>query len=166
MAPFFNHNASRHAPKLAPHDQLGPYRLIEMLSFIATEIHTRFPTYLSLRDGSKEPIAQEILRWFGFCGPAIFDPGGRALPPDPGTSLAPILLSRYPSERSTMTDTNRKEAGTRKLQPRRPGKKPNRSACNDTDPTPSHVKPPPRDAREAPASNPNGKPDRIVDSDG
>ena len=36
------------APQLAPQGHLGRYRLLEMLSFIATEIHKRFPIYLSL----------------------------------------------------------------------------------------------------------------------
>ena len=52
------------APGLAPQGHLGRYRLIEMLSFIASEIHKRFPAYLSAPDEAKEPIAQEILRWF------------------------------------------------------------------------------------------------------
>ena len=35
------------APGLAPQGPLGRYRLIEMLSFIGSEIHKRFPAYLS-----------------------------------------------------------------------------------------------------------------------
>lgn len=31
---------------------------------------------------------------------------------------------------------------------------------------PEHIDPPPRDAREAPTATPNGKPERVVDSDG
>ena len=31
---------------------------------------------------------------------------------------------------------------------------------------PDHIDPPPRDVREAPAPTPNGKPERVVDSDG
>jgi glutathione S-transferase len=54
------------APELAPQGHLGRYRLLEMLSFIATEIHKRFPTYLMLPEDVREPIAQEILRWFRF----------------------------------------------------------------------------------------------------
>jgi glutathione S-transferase len=54
------------APQLAPHGHLGRYRLLEMLSFIATEIHKRFPTYLSLPEDIREPTAQEIRHWFGF----------------------------------------------------------------------------------------------------
>ena len=55
-----------HVPQLAPRGQLGRYRLIEMLSFIASEIHKRFPTYLSLPEDVREPIAQELLHWFRF----------------------------------------------------------------------------------------------------
>jgi glutathione S-transferase len=51
-----------HAPSLAPQGHLGRYRLIEMLSFIASELHKRFPAYLQAPEGAKEPIAQEILR--------------------------------------------------------------------------------------------------------
>jgi glutathione S-transferase len=54
------------APRLAPQGHLGRYRLLEMLSFIATEIHKRFPTYLSLPEDVREPISQEILHWFRF----------------------------------------------------------------------------------------------------
>ena len=54
------------APALAPHGHLSRYRLLEMLSFIASEIHKRFPTYLALPEDVREPIAQEILRWFRF----------------------------------------------------------------------------------------------------
>ena len=51
-------------PRLAPQGPLGRYRLIEMLSFIASEIHKRFPAYLSAPEEAREPIAQEIERWF------------------------------------------------------------------------------------------------------
>jgi glutathione S-transferase len=54
------------APNLAPQGHLGRYRLLEMLSFIASEIHKRFPAFLSAPDEAKEPIAEEILRWFRF----------------------------------------------------------------------------------------------------
>lgn len=54
------------APELTPHGHLGRYRLLEMLSFIATEIHKRFPTYLMLPEDVREPVAQEILRWLRF----------------------------------------------------------------------------------------------------
>lgn len=65
-----------------------------------------------------------------------------------------------------MTGPNNQRTAARKLEPRRPGKKPRHSGSNDADPTPKHVDPPPRDVREAPAPNPNGNRDRIVDSDG
>jgi glutathione S-transferase len=54
------------SPELAPQGHLGRYRLIEMLSFIASELHKRFPTYLMVPEEVREPIAQEILRWFSF----------------------------------------------------------------------------------------------------
>lgn len=54
------------APKLAPQGHLGRYRLLEMLSFIATEIHKRFPTYLSLPEDVREPTGQQIVHWFRF----------------------------------------------------------------------------------------------------
>jgi glutathione S-transferase len=50
---------------LAPHGDLGRYRLIETLALIASEIHKRFPIYLSLPESVREAIAQDILRWFG-----------------------------------------------------------------------------------------------------
>ncbi len=52
------------APGLAPQGLLGRYRLIEMLSFIGSEIHKRFPAYLSAPEEAREPIALEIRRWF------------------------------------------------------------------------------------------------------
>ena len=54
------------APSLAPQGHLGRYRSIEMLSFIASEIHKRFPTYLSVPDETKPTLRAEILRWFDF----------------------------------------------------------------------------------------------------
>jgi glutathione S-transferase len=54
------------APRLAPGGSLGRYRLIEMLSFIATEIHKRFPAYFSAPDDAKPAIAEEIGKWLGF----------------------------------------------------------------------------------------------------
>jgi glutathione S-transferase len=54
------------APNLAPQGSLGRYRLLEMLSFIASEIHKRFPAFLSAPAESRDAIAQEILRWFRF----------------------------------------------------------------------------------------------------
>ena len=37
-----------------------------MLSFIASEIHKRFPIYLSLPEEARQPIAEDIARWFDF----------------------------------------------------------------------------------------------------
>ncbi|MBY5666464.1 glutathione S-transferase N-terminal domain-containing protein [Rhizobium leguminosarum] len=54
------------APELAPQGHLGRFRLLEMLSFLATEIHKRFPTYLSLPEEAREPRGQQIVHWFGF----------------------------------------------------------------------------------------------------
>jgi glutathione S-transferase len=54
------------APHLAPQGPLGRYRLLEMLGFIASEIHKRFPAFLAAPEEAKEPIAQEIMRWFRF----------------------------------------------------------------------------------------------------
>jgi glutathione S-transferase len=53
------------APQLAPAGPLARYRLLEMLSFIACEIHKRFPIYLSASDPSKTALREDILRWFG-----------------------------------------------------------------------------------------------------
>jgi glutathione S-transferase len=54
------------APALAPQGPLGRYRLLEMLAFVASEIHKRFPTYLFAPESEKEAIAGEIQRWFRF----------------------------------------------------------------------------------------------------
>jgi glutathione S-transferase len=54
------------APKLAPQGALARYRLIEMLSCIASELHKRFPIYLSLPEEAQKPIAQDIQRWLDF----------------------------------------------------------------------------------------------------
>jgi glutathione S-transferase len=59
------------APHLAPPGDLGRYRLLEMLSFIASEIHKRFPIYLSLPEDMGEPIARDIGEWFGFLAPRL-----------------------------------------------------------------------------------------------
>src|SRR5688572_28031928 len=42
------------APDLAPRGPLARYRLIEMLTFIASEIHKRFPPYLSVPEHARE----------------------------------------------------------------------------------------------------------------
>jgi glutathione S-transferase len=52
------------APELAPRGELGRYRLIEMLSFIATEIHKRFAIYASVPEELKTALRKDILRWF------------------------------------------------------------------------------------------------------
>jgi len=52
------------APQLAPAGPLGRYRLIEMLSFIASEIHKRMPIYLSAGEDLQASLREDILRWF------------------------------------------------------------------------------------------------------
>jgi glutathione S-transferase len=54
------------APSLAPPGPLGRYRLIEMLSFIASEIHKRFPIYLSATPQTQAALRADLLRWFSF----------------------------------------------------------------------------------------------------
>ena len=54
------------APHLSPAGSLGRYRLIEMLSFIASEVHKRFPIYLSAGEETKALLRKDILRWFDF----------------------------------------------------------------------------------------------------
>jgi glutathione S-transferase len=54
------------APSLAPSGLLGRYRLIEMLAFIASEIHKRFPIYLSATEATQAVLQKDIVRWFGF----------------------------------------------------------------------------------------------------
>ncbi len=61
------------APHLAPCGELGRYRLLEMLSVIACEIHKRFPIYLSLADDARPPIAGDIMRWFAVVAGAMRD---------------------------------------------------------------------------------------------
>jgi glutathione S-transferase len=63
--------AADRAPRLAPAGDLGRYRLLEMLSFIASEIHKRFPIYLSLPEDAQAPIADDIVRWFGLVAPGL-----------------------------------------------------------------------------------------------
>jgi glutathione S-transferase len=65
------------APRLAASGPLARYRLLEMLSFIACEIHKRFPIYLSASEQSKVLLREDILRWFrwiasGLKGPYLF----------------------------------------------------------------------------------------------
>lgn len=59
------------APALAPSGERGRYRLLEMLSFIASEIHKRFPIYLSLAEEAGAPIAGDIARGFDFVAPRL-----------------------------------------------------------------------------------------------
>jgi glutathione S-transferase len=58
-----------HAPQLGTSGDCGRYRLLEMLSFIATEIHKRFPIYLSLPEDAQSPIKDDILHAFGLVKP-------------------------------------------------------------------------------------------------
>ncbi len=51
------------APALAPAGALGRYRLIEMLSFIAAEIHKRFPLYLTLPEAAQSMLREQIAHW-------------------------------------------------------------------------------------------------------
>ena len=59
------------APHLAPSGDLGRYQLLEMLSFIASEIHKRFPIYLALPEDMAGAIASDIGRWFAFVAPRL-----------------------------------------------------------------------------------------------
>lgn len=54
------------APALSAPGPLGRYQLIEMLSFIASEIHKRFPIYLSATEDMQAALREDILKWFGF----------------------------------------------------------------------------------------------------
>ena len=59
------------APDLMPRGEFGRYRLLEMLGFIASEIHKRFPIYFSLSGDAQEMIGSDIMRWFALLGPHI-----------------------------------------------------------------------------------------------
>lgn len=59
------------APHLAPPGDLGRYRLLEMLGFIASEIHKRFPIYFSLPEDAAEPVARDIVQRFGLVAPRL-----------------------------------------------------------------------------------------------
>lgn len=59
------------APQLAPSGHLGRYRLLEMLSFVASEIHKRFPILLSLPEAARSSVEADILRSFSLLGPRI-----------------------------------------------------------------------------------------------
>jgi glutathione S-transferase len=54
------------APHLAPPGPLGRYRLIEMLSFIASELHKRFPIYMSAGPDMQASVGADISRWLDF----------------------------------------------------------------------------------------------------
>jgi glutathione S-transferase len=54
------------ASTLSAPGPLGRYQLIEMLSFIASEIHKRFPIYLSATEEMQAALREDIVRWFGF----------------------------------------------------------------------------------------------------
>lgn len=59
------------APRLAPPGELGRYRLLEMLAFIASEIHKRFPIYFSLPEQAREAVAHDIVGRFDFVAPRL-----------------------------------------------------------------------------------------------
>jgi glutathione S-transferase len=63
--------AADQAPSLAPSGERGRYRLLEMLSFIASEIHKRFPIYMSLPEDAGRPITDDIVRCFAFVAPRL-----------------------------------------------------------------------------------------------
>ena len=56
------------APHLAPTGEFGRYRLLEMLSFIASEIHKRFAIFGSLAEKARDPVAKDIQRWLDYSG--------------------------------------------------------------------------------------------------
>ncbi|SFJ98081.1 glutathione S-transferase N-terminal domain-containing protein [Caulobacter sp. UNC279MFTsu5.1] len=59
------------APDLAPPGELGRYRLLEMLAFIASEIHKRFPIYFSLSEEAAETVARDIVERFDLVAPRV-----------------------------------------------------------------------------------------------
>jgi len=59
------------APDLAPPGELGRYRLLEMLAFIASEIHKRFPIYFSLSEEAAETVARDIAKRFDLVAPRV-----------------------------------------------------------------------------------------------
>ena len=60
-------------PTLAPSGDLGRYRLVEMLSFIATEIHKRLPLYLSAPEDFKPHVRKDFLRFIGLLADRVED---------------------------------------------------------------------------------------------
>lgn len=63
--------AADRAPHFAPPGDLGRYRLLEMLGFIASEIHKRFPIYFSLPEDAAEAVARDVVQRFGFVAPRL-----------------------------------------------------------------------------------------------
>jgi len=63
--------AADRAPHLAPRGELGRYRLIEMLAFLAAEIHKRFPIYLAMPEEAQPLLRKEILHRFGLLVPQL-----------------------------------------------------------------------------------------------
>jgi glutathione S-transferase len=61
------------APHLAPAGALGRYRLIEMLNFIASEIHKRFAIYSSVSEETQALLRKDILRWFDLAAGRLED---------------------------------------------------------------------------------------------
>jgi glutathione S-transferase len=59
------------APQLAPPGPLGRFRLLEMLSFLATEIHKRFAVYASLPGNAQESLANDLRRWLAFASESL-----------------------------------------------------------------------------------------------
>lgn len=59
------------ATHLAPPGDFGRYRLLEMLGFIASEIHKRFPIFLSLPEEGRALVARDIVRWLDFVADRI-----------------------------------------------------------------------------------------------
>lgn len=54
-------------PQDASRDPFERYRLLEALGLIATEIHKRFPILMTLPENARQPVTDDILRWFAFC---------------------------------------------------------------------------------------------------
>lgn len=53
------------APALAPGGEHSRYKLIETRSFLASEIHKRFPIYFSVCEDSRAMLGEEIVQRFG-----------------------------------------------------------------------------------------------------
>jgi glutathione S-transferase len=63
--------AADREPRLAPDGPMGRYRLLEMLGFIASEIHKRFPIMITAPEDAKAGLRDQILRWFEFLAPRV-----------------------------------------------------------------------------------------------